>query len=232
MPAPVVSWLMPFWLPPEGHLHDPRRLAWLSLAIQSIQQQSWGGDWEAILVSDGNDWRAVDDVQQLCDIDHRFKLIEKGHSGVAGSLNAGLPHCRGDWIARLDSDDVATPCRLDRQLSLGSWGPCPDVIGGQAAFIGPDGEDLRRDKTLPRGHDAIAAMIANGHCPMCHPATTIRKSSLEKAGGWPDDPRREDYLLWKAMLGMGFQFANLGEIMVQYRIHAGQASKQPVIVAG
>ena len=125
----LISWLIPFWCPPEGHrCHDPRRLRWLAGALRSIQAQVPEREYEIILVDDGSPPSIVDQIEALTDLDHRIRLVRNSHHGVAGTLNVGLQHCQGEWIARLDSDDEATADRLERQTTLQ---PMADVCGGQ-----------------------------------------------------------------------------------------------------
>jgi len=86
-------------------------------AIESILQQSYQ-NFEYLIVDDGSTDDTSNILKKYSAKDNRIVIIEKKHSGLADSLNAGLRHAKGEWIARLDADDIAVPDRLLSQWNF------------------------------------------------------------------------------------------------------------------
>jgi glycosyltransferase involved in cell wall biosynthesis len=95
-------------------------------AIVSLQRQTFA-DFEIIAVDDGS----ADETGAILDgiSDPRLKVIHIPHSGLIPALNAGLEHCAGDLIARMDADDVCHPERLSLQSEFMSAHPDVSVCG-------------------------------------------------------------------------------------------------------
>ncbi len=83
-------------------------------AIESICGQSFE-DWELLVIDDGSSDGSAEIVESIAADDPRIRLIRREHEGVVGASNRGLLDARGDLIARMDSDDVSLPLRLEPQ---------------------------------------------------------------------------------------------------------------------
>ena len=106
MVAPRVSVVMA--------VHDGER--YVGAAVDSILTQKFR-DLELIVVDDGSTDRSPEIVREHAD--PRVRLIANGRNlGLAPSLNVGLAEARGEFVARLDADDVAMPHRLARQVEF------------------------------------------------------------------------------------------------------------------
>ena len=90
---------------------------WLEESINSVLKQSYT-DFEFIIVDDGSTDNTLDIIYRFAATDSRIVVITKSNSGLSDSLNVGLKIAKGEWIARLDADDVCEPTRLEKQAEL------------------------------------------------------------------------------------------------------------------
>ena len=88
---------------------------WLHEAIASVLKQTFE-NFEFILVDDGSTDDTWDIIQAYRDRDQRIVAIKKSNTGLTDSLNVGIAHARGAWIARLDADDRCEAGRLAEQV--------------------------------------------------------------------------------------------------------------------
>jgi glycosyltransferase involved in cell wall biosynthesis len=109
----------------------------LALAISSIRLQTYP-TWELIIIDDGSTDGTVTVAQSFHDA--RIRVVYDGKKlGLATRLNQGLDMCRGDYIARIDGDDIAYPQRLERQTAFMQKNRHIDLLGTGAMVFGQDG---------------------------------------------------------------------------------------------
>ena len=210
MSARSVSWLVP--------VRDAG--ATLGAAIASIAAQTVS-DWEAVIVDDGSqDVSVADLVRSVVGEDSRFRVEICPPRGIVSALNHGLALCRGDWVARLDSDDVARPSRLERQLAVIADGV--GVIDGKIALFADGGEP---PEGMLKWADWLNALGAGGwfaqrliDTPACHPAVLMRREAVLGVGAYRDGDFPEDFDLWLRMISAGWRFVRVeGEPLVDVR---------------
>ena len=109
------------------------REEYLREAIESILNQTYA-NFEFIIIDDGSTNNSVSVVQSYHD--KRILLIRKEHSGIPESLNIGLDLAQGEFIARMDSDDVCLPDRFETQVGYLKEHTDCIVCGSYAEFIG------------------------------------------------------------------------------------------------
>ncbi len=171
---------------------------------------------EIIAVDDGSRDGGFSLAQSVQDA--RIIHVRTSGIGVAGALRAGVERARGDFIARMDADDVSLPGRIaaevallrgDASLAAASClvEPTGDVTDGMRRYV-----DWQNAILSPADH-ARAIFVES---PLCHPATTIRRSALEAAGGFRDAPWAEDYDLWLRLDARGFGFAKVDRVLFEW----------------
>tara|TARA_R110002073_G_scaffold43267_3_gene120373 strand:- start:695 stop:1555 length:861 start_codon:yes stop_codon:yes gene_type:complete len=141
-------------------------------------------------------------------------LAENG--GLVAALNAGMSHCSGDWVLRMDADDIALPQRFELQLGLLEAEPNIDVLGSAMLEFDSDPRHPERLKPVLQSHEEITQNLGLRN-PINHPTACIRKSHLEKVGGYPELHLLEDYFLWAKLLNNGATFKNLAEPLYLFR---------------
>jgi Glycosyl transferase family 2 len=193
---------------------------YLTEAVESILGQTFA-DWELVTVDDGSGDDSPEILARYAAADSRIRVLRnETNMGVSATLNRGWREARGEYIARLDADDVALPDRFARQVEFLDAHPTVAVVGSAATYIDEAGRRLARARvpTTPR---AIRSLLPRHNC-FIHPSVLLRRAALEDAGGYRLD-HVEDYDLW-LRLSEHFDLANLGEPLVLYRLHPDQTS--------
>ncbi|WP_342437327.1 glycosyltransferase [Paenibacillus sp. FSL L8-0436] len=185
-------------------------------SIQSILQQSYP-DFELLIIDDGSVDGTLGRIKGIHD--SRIKVISHAvNIGLIRTLNEGLSLCTGEYIVRMDGDDIALPHRLARQVAFMDANPHIGVCGSQAEYIGIAGTTVK-----PLNHDEIRCWQFF-HCTFVHPTVMLRKSILDNHGvKYWDYPHAEDFELWNR-LGEVTQLTNLPEVLLKYRVHTNQIS--------
>lgn len=194
--------------------------AFLAPAVASILTQSLR-DLELLVVDDGSSDGAV---AALGARDDRLRVLKSPGVGLVAALNFGLAEARCDLVARMDSDDIALPERLARQVAFLESEPNVAVVGSQVAFI--DAYDkLTGERThFPTEPEAVAAALLKRGCVLKHPSVVARRATLLGAGGYRAAfAKAEDYDLW-LRLAETSRLANLPDVLLNYRVHPDQVS--------
>lgn len=208
---------------------------WLAECWHSIESQEPG--WELVLVDDGSrDPATVAQIDRIAD-DPRVRLMRLPQSGgVAAALNAGLTACRAEIIVRIDADDVMLPGRLALQRRLLRARPEVSILGGQLEPFAIDGRAVHA--WPPRAAVIDAAEVdrqivsGEGVWIVNHPAVAFRRSAILGVGGYPGEyPRCEDLALWLRCIRAGLIMANHPEPVACYRLHPGQITATPGLLA-
>lgn len=194
-------------------------------SLESLANQTRPAD-EVVLVEDGalgeplnltiDRFRAVLPIVSV-------RLAE--HGGLGAALRAGLRACRGEYVARMDSDDICVAQRLERQVEFLNAHPEVDVVGGAIAEFDRDPAQPHSVRVLPAGGAALLR-YARFRTPMNHVTVMARKASLEAAGSYEAHRHFQDYHLWARMLAQGQELYNLREVLVYVRCGNGMHARR------
>lgn len=187
-------------------------------AIDSIVNQSLLPD-EVVLVVDGPVGKSINNVIDKF-MEHPVPLnvirLEK-NTGHAIARQTGLDAAKYDYIAIMDSDDIAVPERFEKQIAFLENHPEVDVVGGQIdEFIG-EPSNVVSSRIVPLTDSKIKDYLKS-RCPMNLVTVMLKKESVQKAGGYIDWYCEEDYYLWIRMALTGKYFSNLPDILVKVRV--------------
>lgn len=189
-------------------------------AIQSCLHQSFG-DFELIIVDDGSTDRTLEVIESFAVFDTRIKFISRPNKGLAASLNDGLSEAKGEWVARMDADDISLPERLAVQLNYVYENPNVDVLGAAAYMRSQKGEQLGVF-SLPSQHERLEKTIHRSS-PFIHPSVIFKKEAVKAVGGYDERLRwAQDYDLWSRMIG-SYNFHNLEEPLIIYTMPTGSS---------
>src|SRR5690606_28758985 len=130
------------------------------------------------------------------------------------SLNKGVLIAQGKYIARMDADDISLPKRFEKQVDFLEGNQGFDICGSAVETFG----EMNSFWQVHKKHDEIkSAMLFS--CSIFHPTIMCRAAVLKENtydGGFESC---EDYELWIRLLKEGYQFYNLQEALVKYRVH-------------
>lgn len=196
--------------------------AWLEQAVRSILEQTLA-DFELILIDDGSVDATWEIAARLAAEDRRIRLVGQSASGLVATLNRGLELARGDYLARMDADDLAHRCRLAAQAAFLDAHPEVAAVGGAARLIDHRGIPFGT-WTPPDDEPTIRLTLARRESPLIHPAVMLRRSAIAATGGYDQRYRdAEDYALW-LRLSRQYRLANLQQVVLDYRVHAQSVS--------
>ena len=189
---------------------------YIAEAIESILNQTFS-DFEFIIINDGSTDKTAEIVDGYAQADKRIKFINnKKNQGLIAVLNQGLDLCRGEYIARMDSDDIAINDRLEKQVAYLDANPHVGAVGGWHEKFGTN--VITTLRKYPQNAKILDMLILG--TPLSHPATTIRASVLRDNNIRynPDFCHAEDYELWSQIIKVA-PIHNLPEKLLKYRWH-------------
>ena len=208
MSTPAVSILMPVY----------NAAQFLRLAVASMQAQTFR-DFELIAIDDGSTDNSKAILDRIAAADTRIRVISRPNTGIVGALNDGLAVARGEFIARMDADDVALPTRIATQLDYLRQHPDCIALGTSVQIV--DSRSAVVDRyDPPTSHDAIMAELLSGNGgAIIHPTVIFRATALRTVNGYdPAFGKAEDLDLYLRLSPHG-QFSNLPVLGLQYRHH-------------
>lgn len=193
-------------------------------SIESILNQTYK-DFEYVIILDYPDndvHKSVIEEYALKDDRIHFYINEK-NMGLTDSLNRGLSLCHGEYIARMDADDISLPDRLERQMKYLEKNHY-DLIGGITEMINENGSLLYSIKSVPTDPKKINKALRYSQC-IAHPTWLGKKEVFEKNAGYRHMPLCEDYDFTLRAVLNGFVISNLNEPVLKYRMTSNSISR-------
>jgi glycosyltransferase involved in cell wall biosynthesis len=191
---------------------------YLNESIASILSQTFT-DWEFIIINDGSTDNSESIVQGWQKQDERIKLISRSNKGLTISLNQGLSYAQGEYIARMDADDIALPDRFAKQVAFLDENPDHVAVGCRMLVIDPEGMPIFTCSTLTTHEEIDAAYMAGQAGIIGHPAVMMRRSTLQSIGGYREKftyAQDRDLFLRLAEVG---KLANLPDTLMKFRLY-------------
>jgi len=186
-------------------------------AIESILKQTFC-DFEFLIIDDGSLDNSADIVRSYND--ERIKLIcNQNNSGVIDTLNLGITLSQGDYIARMDADDISRPTRLAKQIDYLDSNPKVGLCGSWVRFIPRKYDFVWK---LPMSSEEIRCLQFSS-VGVAHPSIMFRRKLFLDNDLFYDSKYMyiEDYELWGRALKL-MEFANIQEVLLDYRISSDQ----------
>lgn len=147
-----------------------------------------------------------------------FSIVELEKNEPLGvALDFGLLSCKYDYVARMDSDDVADKERCETQLKEFSNRPSLDICGTyMAEFYNDDLQNIKTIRTVPIENSKIKKFVRR-RSPFNHSSIMFKKASVIKSGGYGTSRRKEDFDLFSRMLNMNCTGYNIGKVLMYGR---------------
>ena len=209
---PLVSVLMPVYNSAE-YLED---------ALESILAQTLE-NFELIIINDGSTDGSLEILQTYAARDGRILLSSRKNKGIAKTRNELLNRINGQYIAIMDSDDIALPHRFAKQVAFLNRELDVVCVGGAFELLDDAGRMLTRF-TAPTNDEEIQDLMLVGHTSIHHATAMIRRDSLMKVGGYPETMATVGDLDLFLRLGEIGKLANLTDTVLKYRQHMNSIS--------
>lgn len=211
MPNPRVSFLMTVF---NAEL-------FIRETVDAVLNQT-SGDFEFIIVDDKSTDRSLEILKSYHD--PRIALVEKARNqGQTACLIEGLAMSKGEYVARIDADDICLPNRLAVQVDYVTQHPEISVIGSAAIFFDDKGHEFTTYQ--PENHDAIKCELLYGFT-MFHPSVLFRRRDFEQQH-FNYDPHfqcSQDHDLWTRAIRK-LRFGNIHQPLLRIRVHREQMGK-------
>ncbi len=198
---------------------------YLETAVESILGQSFSS-LELILVDD----HSVDAaISELSTVDPRLLLLENRGRGVSSAFNTGLSRARGEFIARMDADDISLPGRIEQQYRYFQSHPDVDICGA-CVEIFTDGEVAGGNMRYQAWLNACRSpgqihweMFIES--PIPNPTAMFRRAAILRLGGYRDPDWPEDYDLFLRADALGMKMGKPEHILLHWREHAKRLTR-------
>lgn len=216
MKSPTVSILMPVY----------KTAPFLRESMESMLSQTFE-DFELIVLDDCS----PDNAEEILDTYPDPRIVRyKGDNnvGLSNILNVGIAMARGKYIARMDSDDISLPNRLQVQVDYLESHPEIDLVSVGMQLFGAKEEIWIRERNPEK-----IKIIALFHSPILHASSMWRRERFEENGLCfrQEMVPSEDYDLWTRAFVKGLLFTNLPDVLYKYRIHPAQATTRTDLTA-
>lgn len=206
---PKVSVLMPVY----------NGATYLREAIDSILAQTFV-DFEFLIINDGSTDLSETIIASYDD--SRIKYLKNDHNrGLVNTLNLGIEAAQGEYIARMDADDISLPARFATQVAFLDQQPNVGACGTGYRYFG----EVNEEKLLPSDPQEAFVLLSSTSC-LGHPTSMIRKSVLDHHSirYESDYEYAEDYAFW-IRISQVASLCSLPESLLLYRWHPHNKSK-------
>lgn len=201
---------------------------YVKVALDSILVNQSALPAEVVLVQDG----PVPDDLSLLLSDYERKYPEEMHvirleknGGLGNALKLGVENAKYDICARMDSDDICSSDRFEKQLAYIEAHPDCDIVGGQMTEFIDSPDNIIGMREVPLTNEEIYKFMKS-RCALNHVTVMFRKEAVLKAGNYQDWFWNEDYYLWVRMMMAGCKFANIPDVAVNVRSGADQYARR------
>lgn len=192
---------------------------YISESIESILNQTFK-DFEFIIINDGSSDNTAKIIQKYAEKDERIRFINsKQNQGIIAALNPGFSMCRGEYIARMDSDDISLPKRFEKQIEyMDKHSEC-GVLGTSIIIFDKENSKEYIQKERIKFFDLLQS------CCIVNPSVMLRKSVLldNNILYRPQYIHAEDYGMWSELIKLT-EIHNLQDVLLKYRWHGGNVS--------
>lgn len=200
-------------------VYKSEKPAFFDTSLQSIWTDQTLKPDEIILVEDGPL------TEELMNVIEKWKsligdslkiIVNKQNIGLTKSLNKGIDLAKGEYIARMDSDDISTPDRFREQLEYFEAHPDVAVVGGciQEFSSSNDMVNIRR---FPITNTDVKMTIHKAS-PLAHPTVMMRRAIFDDGLRYNEKYKTsQDLALWFDVLKAGYKIGNLSDITLKFR---------------
>lgn len=200
------------------------KLCEIRQSIDSILSQTYT-DFELIIVLDQPSYdEGLALLREYAEKDSRIKiLVNEKNIGLAMSMNYAAENAKGEYLLRMDADDICFPDRFQLQYDAISSGEY-DLVCGNYDFIDENG-DLLPQKPTVYGDKQLSALLPYRNI-IHHPTVIMTAKAFHEVGGYRNYNCAQDYDLWLRMKCAGCRMHMLKEKMIRYRVRQASTTVQ------
>ena len=196
-----------------------------SIRLQTLQT------WELLAINDQSTDTTEKKIRSVVNDDARVKHYSTSKPGIVSALNLGVERANSDLLARMDSDDVMHPLRLEKQVEFLRRHPDVGVIAAKVCYrINPGqpfGEGFEQyvkwSNSVLEEHEI--SLYRFEESPIVHPSVVFRKMLFKSYGGYRDGAFPEDYELWLRWQSRGVRICKLKEVLLDWYDGKNRASR-------
>ncbi len=196
-------------------VYNPGNIEELYQAVDSVLNQTFD-EFELLLYDDASRPEVADALQRIAEKDGRIRLLRgEKNQGLAHALNECIKHAKGEYIARMDADDLSAPERFGVQKAFLDTNREYAFVGCNAELF--DEKGVWGTWTMTE-RPSVKEFLR--YSPYIHPSVMFRKEVLIAEGGYRDteETRRcEDYELFMRLFAMGHHGYNIDKVLFSYR---------------
>ena len=171
--------------------------AYVENAIRSICNQTYK-DFEFIIIDDGSTDNSLSIIRECMKNDSRIVLVTNKHEGIVYSANLGIDRARGEFIARMDSDDIAHPLRFEMEHHVLEKKPQIGVVSTQGFYV-YNYEKIKYIKRPIHSDEIAYSLISNNK--IINSSTMFRKELIQNKAYSYEFNLMEDYYFWVSLIG-------------------------------
>lgn len=145
--------------------------------------------------------------------------------GLGKALNEGLKQCSYNWVFRMDTDDICTSDRFEKQVAFIKQNPDVVLFSGQVMEFDKDITDANVLKAVPITYEEIKE-FAQKRCPFNHMTVAYKREVILALGGYQHHLFMEDYNLWLRVIGNNHKVANLPDVLLYARVGNGMHARR------
>lgn len=196
---------------------------WLRESINSILNQTYK-EFEYIIVVDSPSIDKRNQVETIINNDKRVKLIfNEENIGLVKSLNKGMSVAKGNYICRMDADDISHVDRLEKQLKIIEEENV-DFLFSDVNTIDELGNSIKKGDSIPLNEYQVKQIMKYGNISK-HPTWFFKKEVFEVLGGYRDFKNCEDLDFISRAILMNYKVIRMSEVVLEYRVRMNSVSR-------
>ena len=201
---------------------------WIKNSIDSILNQTFTNIEFIIIIDNPNNDIAIELIKEYVKKDKRIKyFINEENKGLIYSLNRALKYAKGDYIARMDADDISHKDRLKKQLNY-LYDKDLDLIGSNVNLFNENGIFYTTDKLLT--HKYIVKLLKAGTIGIVHPTFFAKRDVFTRLNGYKNALYAEDMEFLSRVICNNFKVGNIPDILLDCRYNNQSITKNNAYV--